>query len=318
MRTVFVAALDRHVSALGFGCASLGSRISEAQGLRALNYALDRGVTWCDVAPSYGGGEAEAIVGKFLSGRRDKITVCTKIGVPRPAISPFMRLIRPAARAIANALPKRGRQKAGKKHSGHRLDAEEFEDFVNDSLRRLRTEYIDVLALEEPQLQDCTDGAVIEALRRLIDKGRIRAVSIAGTADAVIAGARISEIYKIAQLGDNPFTQSLARVKGALGDPRMFFVTHGVFGMGGYERLSHLLVSDGGRLGALASQLAYGPPFMASEMLLDYAFATNPDGVVLASMFSQSHIAMNCTRASRAPRKDIGPFMQKFVVAAAK
>jgi hypothetical protein len=79
--------------------------------------------------------------------------------------------------------------------------------------------------------------------------------------------------------------------------------------------LSHLLVGDGGRLGALASQLGYGPPFMASEMILDNAFAANPEGVVLASMFTPAHIEMNCGRAARPPRKDIGPFMQKFVVA---
>jgi hypothetical protein len=55
---------------------------------------------------------------------------------------------------------------------------------------------------------------------------------------------------------------------------------------------------------------------MASEMLLDYAFAANPEGAVLASMFTQAHIDMNCARAVRPPRKDIGPFMQKFVIAA--
>jgi hypothetical protein len=54
---------------------------------------------------------------------------------------------------------------------------------------------------------------------------------------------------------------------------------------------------------------------MASEMILDYAFAANPEGVVLASMFTPAHIEMNCARAARPPRKDIGPFMQKFVVA---
>jgi hypothetical protein len=82
--------------------------------------------------------------------------------------------------------------------------------------------------------------------------------------------------------------------------------------------LSRLLVGDGGRLGALASQLGYGPPFMAGEMLLDHAFAVNPQGVVLASMFSHAHVNMNCARAARAPRKDIGPFMQKFVLPAAQ
>lgn len=320
MRTVFVSGLGREVSALGFGCASLGSRVSESQGLRALHYAFDRGITWYDAAPTYGDGEAEGILGKFLGGRRDRVTVCTKFGTPRPVVSPLIRLLRPAVRAMVKAVPQLGGMKAMTKRSGNRnrLHAEQIEGSVIESLRRLRTDYIDVLALDEPTPQDCADEALLHELRRLIGKGYVRCAAIAGSPEAAIAGAQAKGFYKIAQLADNPFAQTLARVRSALeGGAKFFFVTHSVFGMGAHERLSHLLVGDGGRLGSLASQLAYNPPFMAGEMLLDHAFAANPDGVVLASMFTQSHIDMNCARASRPPRKDIGPFMQKFVIAAA-
>src|SRR5438105_10248388 len=91
MRTVVCPGLGREVSALGFGCASLGSRVSEAQGLRALGLAYERGVTWYDVAPPYGDGEAEGILGKFLAGRRERVAICTKFGIPRPVVSPAMR-----------------------------------------------------------------------------------------------------------------------------------------------------------------------------------------------------------------------------------
>ncbi len=319
MRTVFVSGLGREVPVLGFGCASLGSRVSESQGLRALGYAFERGVGWYDVAPAYGDGEAEGILGKFLTGRRERVVVCSKFGIPRPVVSPLMRLLRPAARAMAKALPLLSRRKAGpiRIKYKNRLRAEQIEGSVIESLRRLRTDYIDVLALDEPSPQDCANEAVLRELRRVLEKGYVRCVAIAGSPEAVAVGARAPEIFKIAQLPDNPFMETLARTKHALVDgAKFFFVTHGVFGMGAHERLSHLLVGDGGRLGALASQLAYGPPFMASEMLLDYAFATNPDGVVLASMFTQAHIDTNCARAARPPRRDICPFMQKFVIAA--
>lgn len=75
-----------------------------------------------------------------------------------------------------------------------------------------------------------------------------------------------------------------------------------------------LLGSDGGRLAALASQLGYGPPFLASELLLDYAFASNPDGVALASMYNQGHIETNSSRASNPPRTDVVPFVRKYFV----
>jgi aryl-alcohol dehydrogenase-like predicted oxidoreductase len=319
VRMVFVSGLGREVPALGFGCASLGSNVSESQGLRALNYAFERGIGWYDIAPAYGDGEAEGIVGKFLRSRRDRVVICTKFGVPRPVVSPLMRLLRPVARGIAKALPRLSGMKASSKRiwNKDRLHAEQIEGSVIESLRRLRTDYIDVLALDEPGPQDCVNETVLRELRRVIDKGYVRCFAIAGSPEAIVSGARAPGVYKIAQLSDNPFSQTLARVKDALAaDAKFFFVTQGVFGLGAHERLSHLLVGDGGRLGALASQLAYNPPFMASEMLLDYAFAANPEGVVLASMFTQSHIDMNCARAVRPPRKDIGPFMQKFVIAA--
>jgi aryl-alcohol dehydrogenase-like predicted oxidoreductase len=317
MRTVVCPGLGREVSALGFGCAPLGSRVSEAQGLRALGLAFDRGVTWYDVAPPYGDGEAEGILGKFLAGRRDRVAICTKFGIPRPVVSPALRLIRPAARAMARAFPqlRGGMAKARVAGSRERLRAEQIESSVVESLRRLRTDYIDVLALHEPGPQDCSSEAILRELRRMIEKGYVRCLAIAGSAEAIAAGARASEHYKIAQLRDDPFARTAAGVKGALAsDASFFFVSYSVFGA--LDRLADLLVGGGGRLGALASQLGYGPPFMASEMILDYAFAANPEGVVLASMFTPAHIEMNCARAARPSRKDIGPFMQKFVVAA--
>jgi hypothetical protein len=317
MRTVFVSCLDREVSALGFGCAPLGSHVSEAQGMRALHAAFDRGVTWYDVAPPYGDGEAEEILGRFLAGRRDQVVICTKFGVPRPVIPPVMRFVRPAVRLAARMLrPLRGgMEKVRRFANKDRLHPEEIESSVTDSLRRLRTDYIDVLALHEPSPRDCANEAVARELRRMVQKGYVRAVAIAGSPEAVVSGSRASELYRIAQLPDSPFAPALARVTAALGeDTSPFFVTHSVFSA--HDLLSRLLVGDGGRLGALASQLAYSPPFMVSEMLLDHAFAANPQGVILASMFTQAHINMNCDRAGRV-RKDIGPFMQKFVLPAA-
>jgi aryl-alcohol dehydrogenase-like predicted oxidoreductase len=318
MRTVFVPCLDREVSALGFGCASLGSHVSETQGLRALHAAFERGVNWYDVAPPYGDGEAEGILGRFIAGSRDRVVVCTKFGIPRPVISPVVRLIRPAVRAVTRMLlPLRGGMNmVGRFSNKQRLHPQQIESSVTDSLRRLQTDYIDVLALHEPSPQDCANEVIVHELRRMVQKGYARAVAIAGPAEAAVAGARASGLYKIAQLPDSPFAPAIARVKAELGeDSALFFVTHSVFGA--HDLLSRLLIGDGGQLGALASQLGYGPPFVASEMLLDHGFAANPQGVVLASMFTEAHINMNCARAARGPRKDIGPFMQKFVLPAA-
>jgi hypothetical protein len=61
VRLARVPRLDRDVSVVGLGCASLGSRISAADGRRAIDRAIDLGLTWFDVAPSCGDGHAEAL-----------------------------------------------------------------------------------------------------------------------------------------------------------------------------------------------------------------------------------------------------------------
>lgn len=317
MRTVVFSDLGREVSALGFGCASLGSRVSEAQGRRALDYAFERGVTWYDVAPSYGDGEAETILGKLLVGRRDRVAICTKFGIPRPAISPIMRLLRPTARAVVKAFPqlRAGIAKARSNQGREPMRAELIESSVVESLRRLRTDYLDVLALHEPSPAECADEAILAALQRVVEKGYARCISIAGAPEAIEAGARASTLFRAAQFPDNLFQPAVEQLRANLsGVASPFLITHGVFGSGAHERLSCLLVGDGGRLGSLASQLGYGPPFMASELLLDYAFALNPRGVVLASMFQQAHVDLNCARASRPPRADVSEFVRKTVL----
>ena len=153
------------------------------------------------------------------------------------------------------------------------------------------------------------------ALERVVEKGYVRCLSIAGAPDAIEAGARASALFQVAQLADSLFQPAVERLRANLSDvASLFLITHSVFGAGAHERLSCLLVGDGGRLGALASQLGYGPPYMASELLLDYAFALNPEGIVLASMFQQTHIDLNCARASRPPRADVSEFVRKTVL----
>ena len=65
MKQVFMKSIGETTSRIGFGCASLGSRIGSREGINALERAYTAGVTWYDVAPSYGDGMAESIVGEF-------------------------------------------------------------------------------------------------------------------------------------------------------------------------------------------------------------------------------------------------------------
>jgi aryl-alcohol dehydrogenase-like predicted oxidoreductase len=302
---------------LGFSCASLGSRISEAQGRRALAGAFEREVTWFDVAPAYGDGEAETILGRFLLGRRDRVVISTKYGRPAPTIAPAARLLRPILRGLSKVFPHQFADVilAKPQSSKNPLRADMIEGSVVESLRRLRTDYVDVLALDDPSPEEAADEAILRALQHIVEKGYARAISIAGAPEAIVAGARATTLIGVAQFLDSPFQQAAELLCAALaGDASLFFATHGIFGGGVFERILRLLGSDGGRLAALASQLGYGPPFLASELLLDYAFSNNPEGVVLVSMRNQAHIELNSARASNPPRSDVVPFVRKYFV----
>ncbi len=318
MRTVVCSGLGRSVSALGFGCASLGSRVSEAQSRRILEHAFDRGVTWFDVAPSDGDGEADTILGHFLAGRRDRAVVSAKVGVARPTPSPMMHFFGSIKRSALNAFPELSSLPFGRvklNRAREPLRPESIEPSVVESLRRLQTDYIDILALQDPSLEDCSNPSILAALRRVVDKGYVRCLSIAGDPDAIEA-ARAQAGFPIVQFCNNPFHRTVERIRAAPpGNDAAFLALQSAFGGGAYERLSHLLVGDGGRLASLASQLAYGPPFMASEILLDYAFGNNPTGVVVVSMSQPGHVDLNCARALRAPRTDVVEFVNKTVLA---
>jgi L-galactose dehydrogenase len=141
------------VSLLGFGASPLGDVFSPTnpeEGERAVHHALDRGVNFFDVSPYYGLTLAEERLGGALSGRRNSVILATKCG--RYGTNSFDF----SARAITDSL--------------------------EDSLRRLRTDYVDLLQVHDIEFGDA-DQIITEtlpALRRLQEQGKARYIGITG------------------------------------------------------------------------------------------------------------------------------------------
>jgi aryl-alcohol dehydrogenase-like predicted oxidoreductase len=301
MRQVRAAPLGRDVSALGFGCASLGSRISAAEGRRAIGRALDLGVTWFDVAPPYGDGLAEGHLGDCLRGHRDRVVICSKFGIARPQLSLAHRLVKPLARRLVAALPS-ARDLARRARPSARIspiDPAAIEPSVTESLRRLRTDYIDVLAIHEPSPQEAADPEIFDVLARLIDKGLVRAVAIAGTPEGVEAAVTAGRPIDIAQFPDTPFSDAGPSLRRRLAARLPMLVTHGVFGR------TEAMVSQSPRLCAALTAVAerHGLDSRGAipAILSAFAFSNNPDGVVIVSTFSPAHLESNCAAASAPP-----------------
>ena len=169
------------VSSICLGTMTWGQQNTEAEGHAQLDYALDRGVTFIDTAEMYSippraetQGSTERIIGSWLAarGRRDRIVLASKVA-GRSAFD----WLRPDKR-------------------GSRLDAANIRHAVEQSLTRLRTDYIDLYQLHWPDrpiglfgaggtvFRDLAEGddipieETLGVLARLVEAGKIRHVGL--------------------------------------------------------------------------------------------------------------------------------------------
>jgi aryl-alcohol dehydrogenase-like predicted oxidoreductase len=308
MRQVYSRALGRTVSAIGFGCASLGSRISSRRGRRAVDMALEHGVTWFDVAPSYGDGQAEELLGSCLRGQRDRVAICTKVGIPRPSLPMSKRLLRPLARTVVSSIPfaRAVARRAHRLPPRPAIDPDLIEASLLQSLRSLRTDHVDVLALHEPSPEEAADKRIFDVLERLLDRGLIRAISVAGPPESIIASVSRRLRVDYAQFQDAPHSGVAVRLRSELPrDTRPQFVTHGVFGTENLNEISMLSSRASETLKFWLQECDPHSTELVADLLLHFAFSNNPDGVVITSMFSASHIERNCSLAAKSPTPEL-------------
>ena len=154
--------------------------------------------------------------------------------------------------------------------------------------------------MHEPTPRDAANPAVFDVLRRLVEKGLVRAVSIAGSPESIEAAVRAQPI-DVAQFPDTPFTGAAAILRAKFPTPGPLFVTHGVFGSGATQAIAGLNAHRRGRMIALAE--SHGIDLLKSpgDLLLRFAFSNNPNGVVIISMFDASHIERNIAAAVLPP-----------------
>jgi aryl-alcohol dehydrogenase-like predicted oxidoreductase len=296
MRRVTLGTTGIETSCLGFGCASLGSRVSEGPGLRALAAAHDAGVTWFDLAPLYGAGRAEEIAGRFLKSRpRDSVQLCSKVGLA-PGVRPngLKAALMPFARAAIGAVPAlRGILRRGGAQPAEALPLTRavLIGTIEESLRRLGTDYLDLYALHDVS-PDALTEEVARTIEDILAAGKARAVAVASNEAAALAAIRRGV----------PFGTVQAAIT-APGEPGALLPAAKAAGFG---VVLHSVFGIDGSLAALKARAAADPAFRAAvtggtgdldgalaRCLLERALAQNPDGVVLVSMFSATSRARN-------------------------
>jgi aryl-alcohol dehydrogenase-like predicted oxidoreductase len=294
MRQITVANLDKPASIIGMGCASLGSRIGRRDGLRALNRAFDAGITWFDVAPSYGDAEAENILGEFARGKKDKIQICTKVGFLPARRSFLTRAAKPILRLSVNAIPmfRTYVTKARPAPAKLPISAELISSSVNASLQRLGTDHVDVLALHAAEPNEVVRDDVLAALQRIVRLGKANTISIAASPETGLLGVTHSNLFGVIQIANNPFQPSLVKAAERLPKGRnITFVTHSAYGaFGALSRLYEMIESNNTRLQILRDEGYQGNTKQAAAAFLaDYALSTNRAGITLFSMLKKEH-----------------------------
>jgi aryl-alcohol dehydrogenase-like predicted oxidoreductase len=149
------------VSVVGLGTWPLGNDffgdVNESAGIAVIQKALDIGINLIDTSPAYGQAyEAEITVGKALKGRRDKAIVSTKCGVHRVLGAGNYAIAGGYTRCLAP-------------------DAVSAE--LENSLKRLGTDYVDIYFVHWPDLNNGNDGA-LELLSKWKKEGKIRAGAV--------------------------------------------------------------------------------------------------------------------------------------------
>jgi aryl-alcohol dehydrogenase-like predicted oxidoreductase len=170
---------DLSTSVLGFGCASIGSRASRRDAVDAVSQAFDLGVNFYDTAPFYGQGESEKILGEVFRDRRDEVVIATKVGIYPSAMLRLASKLRPIVRIALRSIPGGGRSSVRKgvqaftlSNSDVQFDRQSMVKSVGDSLRRLRSERIDLLLLHAtPKPEEIDD--VVDELQALQRAGKI-------------------------------------------------------------------------------------------------------------------------------------------------
>ena len=170
---------------LGFGGASLTSMKSYTDVKDLLNTAYQEGIRHFDTAVLYGKGYSELIYGHFLKDKRQDVTITTKFGLGNPSINQLIpiQVLLPLNYYFSTLKKARTKTTLPLTDEPHQpvayrqIDKALVEQSFKNSLKRLKTEYIDYYLLHEGLPHFLTDEA-LSFLLNLKKQGRVGAIGI--------------------------------------------------------------------------------------------------------------------------------------------
>lgn len=149
------------VSEIGFGAWTIaldwwGKKIEEDEAKRMLKKAYDLGINLFETADMYGKGKSERLIGQVFKEMRDEIVISTKYGYDFENV-----------------------EQIGHSELPQRFDSQFTQKALQNSLKRLQTDYIDVYGLHNPKLNHIRDDTIFQTLDKKIDEEQIKTYQVA-------------------------------------------------------------------------------------------------------------------------------------------
>ncbi len=155
MQKVVLGRTGLEVTRLGFGALEMrdvvenGGRLpSEEHAGVVLNAVLDSGINFIDTAPGY--GRSEEFIGRFISDRRGEYYLATKCGRPQTGVA----------------------------HAQSEWSRADILRSIDESLGRLKTDYVDLLQLHGPKVEDVEAHGCVETLKEVQASGKARFIGV--------------------------------------------------------------------------------------------------------------------------------------------
>ena len=217
MKTNPIPKTDLVVSSVCLGTMTFGTPVDEHKAVRLVHYAFDKGINFIDTANMYEGyaryvgspgGASEKLVGKAVSGRREDFVIATKLGM-----------------------------KVGETAEDEGTSAAAIKKHLDLSLQRLRTDYVDIYYLHNPD-PEAQLGETLQALDDAIRRGRVRYYGVSN-----YSADQLSELLTVAD--DN-------------GLPRPVIIQPGISVLKQDLCADLLPLCDGERIGVVPYQVLQG------------------------------------------------------------
>lgn len=177
MNTIKIGKSDINTPFMAMGTWAIGGGTAWGENddklsVRTIDEAIDCGITWFDTAPVYNLGHSEEVVGKALKGKRHNVLVSTKCGLEWDYETPVFHKVMEGRNVYRD------------------LSAKGIRKNLEDSLRRLQTDYIDIYYThwQTPDFALYPLEETVGVLTELKKEGKIRAIGASNVTEDIIKG----------------------------------------------------------------------------------------------------------------------------------